>query len=85
MRKNFRLRDIKYKSFEEYYRFLKKLGKKINKTEKLEWGRATALGGFREVGRSALLIETNSSKILLDCGIEVGGKDLYPYLNLFQS
>ena len=34
--------------------------------------RLTALGGFREVGRSAILIETNESKILLDAGANPG-------------
>ncbi|MCP8318719.1 MAG: beta-CASP ribonuclease aCPSF1 [Candidatus Methylarchaceae archaeon HK01B] len=42
------------------------------------------LGAFREVGRSALLIETKESKILLDCGINPGAKnpwDAYPRLD----
>ncbi|AAT43272.1 beta-CASP ribonuclease aCPSF1 [Picrophilus oshimae] len=33
------------------------------------WIRITALGGHREVGRSATLISTNNSKILVDCGM----------------
>jgi KH/beta-lactamase-domain protein len=54
--------------------FRKKLlgtvGKNINKTIiKSEWLKATALGGFREVGRSCLLLETPNSKIIIDCGI----------------
>ncbi len=39
------------------------------------------LGAFREVGRSAILIETKESKILLDCGINPGARnswDAYP-------
>ncbi len=34
--------------------------------------RITALGGFREVGRSAILVETNESKVLLDAGANPG-------------
>jgi KH/beta-lactamase-domain protein len=34
--------------------------------------RVTALGGFAEVGRSAALVQTGESKVLVDCGINVG-------------
>ncbi len=34
--------------------------------------RLTALGGFREVGRSAILVQTRESSVLLDCGINPG-------------
>lgn len=51
-------------------KFLGSVGKRINRPiMKSEWIRATALGGFKEVGRSSLLLETNHSKILVDCGI----------------
>ncbi|MEM0159390.1 MAG: beta-CASP ribonuclease aCPSF1 [Candidatus Micrarchaeaceae archaeon] len=51
-------------------KFLTSIGKRINTPiVKSEWVKATALGGFREVGRSSLLIETNHSKVLIDCGI----------------
>ncbi|MGC8676233.1 MAG: beta-CASP ribonuclease aCPSF1 [Candidatus Micrarchaeia archaeon] len=51
-------------------KFLLGLGKKINlKNGTSEWIKATALGGFREVGRSSLLIETNHSKVIIDCGL----------------
>ncbi|MGC8652291.1 MAG: beta-CASP ribonuclease aCPSF1 [Candidatus Micrarchaeia archaeon] len=51
-------------------KFLLGVGKNINKTiVKSEWLKATALGGFREVGRSTLLLETPNSKVLVDCGL----------------
>ncbi len=51
-------------------KFLNGIGKKINQQlVKSDWVKATALGGFREVGRSSLLIETHHSKVLIDCGI----------------
>lgn len=34
--------------------------------------RMTALGGFQEVGRSAILVQTRESHVLLDCGINPG-------------
>ena len=35
----------------------------------------TAFGGFREVGRSAILLETRESKVLLDFGVNLGSYD----------
>ncbi|MCJ7647066.1 MAG: beta-CASP ribonuclease aCPSF1 [Candidatus Lokiarchaeota archaeon] len=41
--------------------------------------RMTALGGFREVGRSCILMQTRDSNILLDVGLNVGNKnDRFP-------
>jgi KH/beta-lactamase-domain protein len=43
--------------------------------------RLTPMGGFREVGRSSILIQTMDSTILLDCGMNVGNpSELYPLL-----
>ncbi|MGC8571832.1 MAG: beta-CASP ribonuclease aCPSF1 [Candidatus Micrarchaeia archaeon] len=51
-------------------KFLLGVGKNINKVlVKSEWLKATALGGFQEVGRSSLLLETPHSKIIIDCGL----------------
>ncbi|MHA1508342.1 MAG: beta-CASP ribonuclease aCPSF1 [Promethearchaeota archaeon] len=45
--------------------------------------RLTALGGFREVGRSCILMQTRDSNILLDVGLNVGNKnDQYPNFDL---
>ncbi len=42
----------------------------------------TPLGGSREVGRSAILLQTNESSVLLDCGMNVGNsRRLFPSLN----
>jgi hypothetical protein len=47
-----------------------------------DWARMVALGGFRQVGRSAILVETSHTKILMDCGINVASPDqTYPYLD----
>ena len=47
-----------------------------------EWIRLSFLGGAREVGRSALYLQTQESRILLDCGINVASeKDAYPHLD----
>lgn len=52
--------------------FLNKLGEKIYSDGKsVDWIRLTSLGGFREVGRSCVLLQTPQSNVLLDCGISV--------------
>lgn len=57
--------------------FLKRTGQQIysKPPNRLEYVRLTCLGGFRQVGRSSLLFQTNASNILMDCGIDVGYDD----------
>ncbi|MCS7103582.1 MAG: beta-CASP ribonuclease aCPSF1, partial [Candidatus Korarchaeum sp.] len=42
----------------------------------------TFLGAAREVGRSSIIVTTDESNVLLDCGISVGGKDPFPRFDL---
>ena len=45
--------------------------------------RLTALGGFREVGRSCILMQTRDSSVLLDVGLNVGSPhDKFPYFDV---
>ncbi len=72
-------RESKYRK-----KFLDDLGKKIYSPSKdVEWIRFTALGGFREVGRSCILLQTPQSTVMLDCGINVGAvsQKPFPYLD----
>ena len=48
------------------------------KLEGEQWVRVTAMGGFRQVGRSASLLTTRESKILIDCGLDPSS-DNTPY------
>ena len=61
------------------------IGKKICKPSiSTDWLRVVGLGGFREVGRSCLLVQTQSSKVLIDVGVNTATSDpskAYPYLN----
>jgi KH/beta-lactamase-domain protein len=76
------LRDLIHKESGFRKDFLDKVGKHIHSGWKpTDWIRLTALGGFREVGRSAILLQTPESKVLLDCGIKPGTNE-YPYLNV---
>lgn len=66
-------------------KFLSSLGRKIcSPGPQSDWVKVTALGGFREVGRSCTLLETPQSRILVDCGINpetMEGQKAYPYLS----
>lgn len=45
--------------------------------------RLSALGGFREVGRSCILMQTRDSNVLLDVGLNVGNSnDRFPYFDI---
>jgi len=65
--------------------FLRKVGRRLARPRSTEetWLRITSLGGYREVGRSATLITTRESKILVDCGVSVSNENggSAPYFN----
>lgn len=67
---------------------LLKIGQRIHRRLLIPnggWLRLTALGGFREVGRSCVLVETHESNILIDCGVNVGSSSpthMFPRLDL---
>ena len=82
-----RIRRTLRKNSKERKKILQDLGNRIHRPmiHENEWTRLTSLGGFREVGRSSLFLQTSNSKILLDCGVNVAGSDdksSYPYLNV---
>jgi len=71
---------------EERLKFLREMGQKIHRHPifRNTYVRITALGGFQEVGRSAILIQTPESTVLLDAGIKPSGNrhDEFPYFDL---
>lgn len=69
------------------FEFMKNLGERIHRdiVMKNNHVRVTALGGFMEVGRSAVLIETKESRVLLDFGVNIGSTGLnkvYPTIDV---
>ncbi|MBE6493150.1 MAG: beta-CASP ribonuclease aCPSF1 [Methanosphaera stadtmanae] len=82
-----RIRLTMRKNSKERKKFLQRLGKQIHREPAFDndWVRLTSLGGFREVGRSCLFLQTPNSKVILDCGVNVAGVDektSFPYLNV---
>ena len=75
------VRSMLQKERQKQKEVFQKIGKRIHRQSiKSNLNiKVTALGSFREVGRSAILIQTNESSVLLDCGLNVGNpKDLFP-------
>jgi len=73
-------RHILHSETEERSRIFRDVGERIfrprlSKTSTVFF---TPLGGFHEVGRSAMLVETEESCVLMDCGISAGA-DLPQY------
>ena len=85
------IREVLYLNNNYRKKFLNSVGNKIYKEwnpEKMdEWVRITMLGSGRQVGRSAVLLQTPVSKILIDCGIDVSssGADKFPYFDVPES
>ena len=79
------MNEILHSSSEERIDFYKRVGEKIfrQKLSGSEEASIVCLGGFSEIGRSAILIVTHESKILLDFGIKTYNNedtDLLPVL-----
>ena len=84
-----KIRSVLYANNNYRRKFLHEIGKKIYKDwspEKKDiWVRLTYLGSARQVGRSCLLLQTPTSKVLLDCGINPAisdGPDRFPSLDV---
>lgn len=64
---------------------LRNIGRRIHRPLLVKdgWLRVTALGGFREVGRTAILVQTTESSVLIDCGVNVGvSNQTFPRIDL---
>jgi predicted metal-dependent RNase len=68
------MRHYLHSESKERERILRTVGERIFRPKSYEVGdiRMTVLGGAQEVGRSAFLIKTRESSVLLDCGINPG-------------
>jgi KH/beta-lactamase-domain protein len=68
--------SLYYLGKEQDYRleFLKRVGRRIHRPKiyNENWVTISALGGFREVGRQAILVQTLESRVLIDCGVKPG-------------
>ncbi len=83
------MRYFLHSESKERGRVLRNIGERIYRPKIHAVGdvRISALGGFRQVGRSAMLLQTRESQILLDCGINPGSTnplDAFPRLDIPQ-
>jgi len=81
------VRQIQIAMARERAEFLRALGRRIHRDPVFRdtYVRLTVLGAGFEVGRSALLVQTRESNVLLDCGIKPGyPHDEYPFLDVID-
>ncbi|MBI4145441.1 beta-CASP ribonuclease aCPSF1 [Candidatus Woesearchaeota archaeon] len=81
------IRAVLYQHTDYRRKFLDKTGHRIYdgwmRGKKQEWVRLTFLGGARQVGRSCIFLQTQESRILMDCGINVSDdREPYPMLDV---
>jgi len=68
------VRNVLYTDAKERQEALIRIGKIVHREPLLDEPiiRITALGGYKEVGRSSTLLQTGDASILIDCGVSVG-------------
>ncbi|MEM3880730.1 MAG: beta-CASP ribonuclease aCPSF1 [Candidatus Bathyarchaeia archaeon] len=81
------MRHYLHSESKERERILRNVGERIFRPKAYEVGdvRLTVLGGAQEVGRSAFLIKTRESSVLLDCGINPGSQRPFEAFPRFDS
>jgi KH/beta-lactamase-domain protein len=81
------MRHYLHSESKERERILRTIGERIFRPKTYEVGdvRMTVLGGAQEVGRSAFLIKTRESSVLLDCGINPGSQRPFEAFPRFDS
>ena len=81
------MRHYLHSETKERERILRTVGERIFRPKAFEVGdiMMTVLGGAQEVGRSAFLIKTRESSVLLDCGINPGSQRPFEAFPRFDS
>ncbi len=79
-----KIRSYMHKHADDRKKFLLKVGEEIyaeKNGSQHKWARLSALGGFREVGRSSIYVDTEQTKLLMDAGMNQSSYDLLPYID----
>ncbi len=78
-----KIREIVHAESKYRQKFLNRIGQQIQlkKGDKEGWVRVSFLGAGREVGRSCLLVQTQKSRVMLDCGIHPSDNTKNPHLD----
>jgi len=81
------MRHYLHSESKERERILRTIGERIFRPKTYDVGdvRLTVLGGAQEVGRSAFLVKTRESSVLLDCGVNPGSQRPFETFPRFDS
>lgn len=71
------VREFLRANADERRKFLRRVGRRMHRSvsEGDKFVRMTALGAWREVGRSCAMLQTQDSKVLVDCGVKFEEND----------
>jgi KH/beta-lactamase-domain protein len=71
------VREFLRSNAEERRKFLRRVGRRMHRSvsEGDKFVRMTALGAWREVGRSCSMLQTQDSKVIIDCGVKFEEND----------
>jgi KH/beta-lactamase-domain protein len=71
------VREFLRANADERRKFLRRVGRRMHRSvsEGDKFVRMTALGAWREVGRSCSMLQTQDSKVLIDCGVKFEEND----------
>ena len=77
------VRSLLHTEIDYRKKFLNRVGQKISLRKEVEdeWIRLSCLGGFRQVGRSSMMLETPFSNVLIDFGINASD-DTFPHIEV---
>jgi uncharacterized protein len=66
------VREFLRSTAEERRAFLRRVGRRMHRSvsQGEKWVRMSALGAWQEVGRSCSMLQTQDSKVLIDCGVK---------------
>ncbi|MGQ4556996.1 beta-CASP ribonuclease aCPSF1 [Halobellus sp. GM3] len=80
------VRDLLRQEREDRRQILERVGRQIHREQLSDeqWVRVTTLGGCREVGRSAFILSTSETRVLVDIGDKPGSDDI-PYLDVPEA
>src|SRR3989338_4543781 len=76
------VRSLLHTELDYRKKFLNRVGQKISLRKEVddEWVRLSCLGGYREVGRSSMILETPFSNVILDFGLNAAN-DTIPHVD----
>ena len=82
------IRELLRQESEQRKEILRRVGRRLHRgmSDGEKFVRVTSLGGFRQVGRSCSILQTDDSKVMIDCGVDTSNDARSsPYLHMPEA